>query len=130
AVFQLKAGELFGQPAGVLFAGGERAARDLAEACQNVPVCETRPMLRSGQPFTAQLLLRGVQGGAVAFVRDVGAGQPQADATLRAEDLGRFASLVAHEIRNPLSAVKIALQTLERHGTLNANDLKRTNIAL
>ena len=32
--------------------------------------------------------------------------------------------------RNPLSAVKIALQTLERHGTLGQNDLRRTSIAL
>src|SRR5213075_3437200 len=52
------------------------------------------------------------------------------DAALRADDLARFASLVAHEVRNPLSAVKIALQTLERHGALAPNDLKRTSIAL
>ena len=63
-------------------------------------------------------------------MRDLTAGQEQADATLRAEDIARFASLVAHEVRNPLSAVKIALQTLERHGTLGQNDLRRTNIAL
>src|SRR5437763_1833785 len=87
-------------------------------------------MVRAGQPFPAQLLLRGVAGGAVALVRDLTAGQQQANAALRAEDLARFASLVAHEIRNPLSAVKIALQTLERHGTLAPNDLKRTSIAL
>jgi signal transduction histidine kinase len=130
AVFQAKAGSLVGQPVGALFAGGERAAKDLAAACVNVPIAEERPMLRSGQPFAAQLFLRGVQGGAVAFVRDLTAGQVQANATLRAEDLARFASLVAHEVRNPLSAVKIALQTLERHGTLGQNDLKRTSIAL
>src|SRR5207245_4893079 len=87
-------------------------------------------MLRGGQPFAAQLLLRGVNGGAVALIRDLTAGHLQADAALRAEDLARFASLVAHEVRNPLSAVKIALQTLERHGTLASNDLRRTSIAL
>jgi signal transduction histidine kinase len=130
AVFQAKAGSLLGQPAGSLFAGGERAAKDLALASANVPLAEQRPMLRNGQPFSAQLLLRGVQGGAVAFVRDLALGQQDADAALRAEDLARFASLVAHEVRNPLSAVKIALQTLERHGTLAQNDLRRTSIAL
>ena len=130
AVFYRKAGELTGQPAGTLFAGGERAARDLAALCQNVPAAEQRPLLRDGKPFPAQLLLRGAQGGAVALVRDLGAGQAQADLALRSEDLARFASLVAHEVRNPLSAVKIALQTLERHGTLAQNDLRRTNIAL
>ena len=102
-----KAGELVGRPAGALFSGGERAARDLAAICSNVPAAEQRPMIRGGQPFAAQLLLRGVNGGAVALVRDLTAGHLQADAALRAEDLARFASLVAHEIRNPLSAVKI-----------------------
>ncbi len=87
-------------------------------------------MLRAGKPFAAQLLLRGVPGGAVALVRDLAAGRQQGDDAQRAEDLARFASLVAHEIRNPLSAVKIALQTLERHGTLAQNDLRRTGIAL
>ena len=66
----------------------------------------------------------------MALVRDLTAGRQQTDAALRAEDLARFASLVAHEVRNPLSAVKIALQTLERHGSLAPNDLKRTSIAL
>jgi signal transduction histidine kinase len=130
AVFRVRAGELLGQPAGSLFAGGERAARDLAIVCANVPAAEQRPMLREGAPFAAQLLLRGATGGTVAMVRDLTAGQPQADAAIRADDLARFASLVAHEVRNPLSAVKIALQTLERHGTLLPNDLKRTSIAL
>jgi signal transduction histidine kinase len=131
AVLHVRAGELLGQPAGSLFAGGERAARDLAALCENVPAAEQRPMLRGeGTPFAAQLLLRGATGGTVAVVRDLTAGQPQADAAIRADDLARFASLVAHEVRNPLSAVKIALQTLERHGTLLPNDLRRTSIAL
>lgn len=130
AVFQAKAGALVGAAAGSLFSGGERAARDLAALCAQVPAAEQRPMLRGGKPFQAELLLRGVGGGVVAVVRDLTAGVSQADATLRAEDLARFASLVAHEVRNPLSAVKIALQTLERHGTLAQNDLKRTSIAL
>jgi len=130
AVLQAKAGELVGRPASILFSGGERAARDLAALCANVPAAEERPMLRGGKPFLAQLLLRGVTGGAVALIRDLTVNRQQADAALRAEDLARFASLVAHEVRNPLSAVKIALQTLERHGTLTPNDLRRTSIAL
>ena len=130
AVLQAKAGTLVGVPAGSLFAGGARAARDLAALCAHVPAAEQRPMLRAGKPFAAQLLMRGAGGGVVAVVRDLAASQGQADATLRAEDLARFASLVAHEVRNPLSAVKIALQTLERHGTLVQNDLRRTSIAL
>ncbi len=131
AVFHTKAGALVGLPAGALFFGGERAAKDLAAACAKVPAAEQRPLLRGGKPFPAQLLLRGsAGGGAVALVRDLAVAQHQADAALRAEDLARFASLVAHEVRNPLSAVKIALQTLERHGSLAANDLRRSSIAL
>src|SRR6266851_6417389 len=91
---------------------------------------EHRTLLRAGQPFPAQLLLSPAPGGVVALVRDMAVSQQVGDAALRAEDLARFASLVAHEIRNPLSAVKIALQTLERHGTLGSNDLRRTSIAL
>jgi len=129
-VLHLKSAELVGRPAGSLFSGGERAAKDLAALAQSGPAAEERPMLRSGRPFPAQLLLRGVGGGAVALVRDRTAGAAKADAAMRAEDLARFASLVAHEVRNPLSAVKIALQTLERHGALASNDLRRTSIAL
>jgi signal transduction histidine kinase len=122
--------DLIGKPAALLFTGGERAARDLAQAAMKGPFEEHRSLLRSGKPFQAQLLLSAAPGGVIALVRDVAASQEVADAAVRAEDLARFASLVAHEIRNPLSAVKIALQTLERHGTLGANDLRRTSIAL
>jgi signal transduction histidine kinase len=122
--------EIEGQEAGLFFAGGERAARDLVAAAAHGPVEEHRTLLRSGRPFPAQLLLSPAPGGVVALVRDVAATHSAADAALRAEDLARFASLVAHEIRNPLTAVKIALQTLERHGSLAQNDLRRTRIAL
>ena len=122
--------DLVGRPAGLLFPGGERAARDLAETASRGPFEEHRALLRGGQPFPAQLVLSPAPGGVVALVRDVTVSQQVADAALRADDLARFASLVAHEVRNPLSAVKIALQTLERHGTLASNDLRRTSIAL
>jgi signal transduction histidine kinase len=129
-VFGTSARAIVGVRAGTLFTGGERAARDLAQAAANGPIEEHRTLLRGGQPFPAQLLLSSGPGGVVALVRDVAASQEVVDAALRAEDLGRFASLVAHEVRNPLSAVKIAIQTLERHGTLAPNDLRRTSIAL
>jgi signal transduction histidine kinase len=122
--------QIKGQEAGALFAGGERAARDLVAAAAHGPVEEHRTLLRGGRPFPAQLLLAPAPGGVVALVRDVAAARSAADAALRTEDLARFASLVAHEIRNPLTAVKIALQTLERHGSLAQNDLRRTRIAL
>jgi signal transduction histidine kinase len=130
AVLGADPGQIEGQEAAVLFAGGERAARDVVLAAAQGAVEEHRTLLRAGRPFPAQLLLSPAPGGVVALVRDVAATQAAADAALRAEDLARFASLVAHEIRNPLTAVKIALQTLERHGSLAQNDLRRTRIAL
>lgn len=42
----------------------------------------------------------------------------------------RFASVVAHELRNPLSAVKIALQTVGHGAALGAKDATRLSIAL
>ena len=129
-VLGASADDLFGRPAGQLFTGGERAARDLAALSAQPPAEHHRQMLRNGAQFTAALLLRaGPEGGVVALVRDLAVARAEADAAVRAEDLGRFASLVAHEVRNPLSAVKIALQTLERHGSLAQNDLRRVAIA-
>jgi signal transduction histidine kinase len=130
AVLQIEAESMIGKPVSSLFSGGERAVKDLSALCIEGPAAEERPLLRAGQPFGAQLLLRGFPGGTVALIRDLSAGSFPADAALRADDLARFASLVAHEVRNPLSAVKIALQTLERHGALGPNDLRRAAIAL
>lgn len=121
--------ELIGKAAGTLFGGGERAARDLAVACRAGAVCEERMLLRNGQGFPAQLVLRGGEDGAVGLIRDLAASHEKGDAANRAKDMARFASLVAHEVRNPLSAVKIALQTLERHGSLGPNDRRRVSIA-
>lgn len=42
----------------------------------------------------------------------------------------RFAQTVAHELRNPLAAVKLALQALERHAQLADNHATRVAIAL
>src|SRR5205807_3288206 len=123
------AADLIGKPAGTLFSGGDRSPRDLAHACRSGAVAEERLMLRAGQAFPAQILVRAGDEGAVALVRDLSVTQHKSDAAARAKDLSRFASLVAHEVRNPLSAVKIALQTLERHGALRPNDRRRVTIA-
>ena len=129
ALFEMSAAELVGKPAGSLFSGGDRAPRDLAVACREAAVADERLLLRRGQAFPAQLFVRAGGDGAVALVRDLTVTQHKSDAAARAKDLSRFASLVAHEVRNPLSAVKIALQTLERHGALGPNDRRRVAIA-
>ena len=123
------------KPAGLIFGGGERAARDLALACATTAIAEQRLMVRvagphAGRQFPALLAARSMPGGVLAVVRDLTATSPEADAALRAEDLARFSSLVAHEVRNPLSAVKITLQSLERGGRLQGNDARRIAIAI
>ena len=134
-VFGLDAEALRGRLAGELFAGGERAVRDLTEACEVAPCSVPRILIRqggatAGQPFSARLTLRNDRAGTVALVRDLTISWGESDAALRAADLSRFASLMAHEVRNPLSAVKIALQTLERRGGLQPNDKRRAEIAV
>jgi two-component system sensor histidine kinase HydH len=131
------------KPAGQIFGGGERAARDVAAACAKGAIAEQRLMVRlagpqAGRQFPAMLAVRALPGGVVAVVRDLTAAPPGADAALRADDLARFASLVAHEVRNPLSSVKITLQSLERGGLLRGlqglqgqgNDGRRIAIAI
>jgi signal transduction histidine kinase len=134
-LFGLQGKGLLGRPAGSVFGGGERAARDLAAACAKGPIAEQRLLLRlagaqAGRQFPALLSLRALPGGVVALVRDLTAAPPDADAALRAEDLARFASLVTHEVRNPLSAVKMTLQSLQRGGRLQGNDARRASIAI
>ena len=130
AVLGASAAELVDRPAGSIFAGGERAARDLAASCQGGAVSEERTMLRANlESFPAMLLLRESQDGAVGLIRDLASTLERTDTAHRNKDMSKFASLVAHEVRNPLSAVKIALQTLERHGALTPNDRRRVSIA-
>src|SRR5207245_11217008 len=63
------AASLDGQPAGLVFSGGERAARDLAQAAPRGPTEEHRTLLRGGQPVTAHLLRSPGPGGLLARVR-------------------------------------------------------------
>lgn len=135
ALFGVPRTGLRDQPAGLIFGGGERAARDVALACKKGASAEQRLMVRvagpqAGRQFPALLATRALPGGVLALVRDLTAAPPEVDAALRAEDLARFASLVAHEVRNPLSAVKITLQSLERGERLQGNDARRIAIAI
>lgn len=50
--------------------------------------------------------------------------------TNEARNLRRFAQVVAHELRNPLSAVKIALQTMQRQADIAPKQATRLEIAL
>ncbi len=47
----------------------------------------------------------------------------------QAAALSRFASMITHEVRNPLSSVKMVIQTLARHGPLDERAQRRLEIA-
>ena len=95
---------------------------------------------------------RARSGGGVEFVRTEASGGPRwlrvslqrggAGAEARVHDLGlllegapplqisRLSSSLSHELRNPLSSVKMAVQTLARNEGLSARDQRRLTIAL
>ncbi len=104
---------------------------------------------------TAQALdARGRRGGGVEFVRTgsgsagtprwlrVGVAPAGAAVEARVHDLGpllegapplqisRLSSSLSHELRNPLSSVKMAVQTLARNEGLSPRDQRRLTIAL
>lgn len=62
--------------------------------------------------------------------RDAAPAEPAVPGLEDSTGLPLFAAAIAHEIRNPLSAVKIALQTVERQSRIPANDATRLRIAL
>lgn len=48
----------------------------------------------------------------------------------RLADIAQIATSLSHEIRNPLSAIKMNLQILQRHPELAGNDRRRVDIAV
>jgi PAS domain S-box-containing protein len=50
--------------------------------------------------------------------------------TERLADIAQIATSLSHEIRNPLSAIKMNLQILQRHPELVGNDRRRVDIAV
>jgi len=48
----------------------------------------------------------------------------------RLSDIAQIATSLSHEIRNPLSAIKMNLQILQRHPELVGNDRRRVDIAV
>jgi two-component system, NtrC family, sensor histidine kinase HydH len=81
--------------------------------------------LGEGAPTPLRLVLGLEQGEAAAGVVDLRAmleGAPPVQ-------LSRLSSSLSHEMRNPLSSVKMAVQTLARHAGLSDRDKRRLTIA-
>jgi signal transduction histidine kinase len=129
--------------------GGDGALPGCPPAVPGMPLAEALGV----DPAAASALdERARQGGGVEFVR---AGPPGSTRWLRVSvaprgasrearvhDLGalleggpplqisRLSSSLSHELRNPLSSVKMAVQTLSRNEGLSARDQRRLTIAL
>jgi two-component system, NtrC family, sensor histidine kinase HydH len=85
--------------------------------------------VRAGEPTAPRWLrvsLGRSSGGVEAWVLDLGVlleGAPPLQ-------ISRLSSSLSHELRNPLSSVKMAVQTLARNGGLSPRDQRRLTIAL
>jgi two-component system, NtrC family, sensor histidine kinase HydH len=82
--------------------------------------------LLAGKPRVFRLVMRRVQGGAVrACILDLEDALEHAPPV----QISRLSSSLSHEIRNPLSSVKMAVQTLARNPGLSERDQRRLAIA-
>jgi signal transduction histidine kinase len=81
--------------------------------------------LGTGEPIPLRLVLGVEAGEATASIQDLEAlldGAPPVQ-------ISRLSSSLSHEIRNPLSSVKMAVQTLQRNTGLSDRDKRRLTIA-
>ena len=130
---------------------GDGALPDCPEPSPGMPLADALGV----DPATAQALdARARAGGGIEFVRThpapggtarwlrVGMERTGTAVEARVHDLGallegapplqisRLSSSLSHELRNPLSSVKMAVQTLARNQDLSARDQRRLTIAL
>lgn len=83
-------------------------------------VVEQLNLAGSGQPVRVRLaLIAGGQGEGLLFLEDMARVQAQAQ-QLKLAALGRLTGSIAHEIRNPLSAINHAAELLREDGEANA----------
>jgi signal transduction histidine kinase len=119
--------ELMERPLHVVLGTSPERARELdALARQNTRSVEFfQAEIGSGEPVPLRLTLGLDEGEASAAVVDLHAlleGAPPVQ-------LSGLASQMSHEIRNPLSSVKMAVQTLARNTGLSERDQRRLTIA-
>lgn len=86
----------------------------------SAPDCEPDTMLISGKPVSVRFVPVGRHGsvGAVLFLEDLTRVQAQAR-QMKLASLGRLTANIAHEIRNPLSAISHATELLQEETGLN-----------
>ncbi|HME92490.1 MAG TPA: histidine kinase dimerization/phospho-acceptor domain-containing protein, partial [Myxococcaceae bacterium] len=117
---------LIGLPLHKALGIAEARARELDQKALAAPGAVEFVASNLGRDPTVLRLALGARGGqgsaGIINMRSVLAGAPPLQ-------ISRLASSLSHEIRNPLSSVKMAVQTLARNPTLSERDQRRLAIA-
>jgi len=105
----------------------EERARELDSQARNADSLRTEFVLQEGgkSPTSLRLVLslrEGVPGAEVMDWRRSSEGAPSLQ-------ISKLCLSLSHEIRNPLSSVKLAIQTIARNATLSERDKRRLAIA-
>jgi PAS domain S-box-containing protein len=126
-LFGASQGELAGAPWSSLLAGGAPASLDRAGGARGGPYAwkgEVRARTRAGREFPAHLAVTPIFDpgghvlGTVGVLRDLTEQQEMQRRLIHQEtlaSLGQMAAGVAHEIRNPLGGIKMAMALLAKH---------------
>ncbi|WP_028326016.1 two-component system sensor histidine kinase NtrB [Desulfatirhabdium butyrativorans] len=108
-----------------------------AEHSQNAPAFEYLRLARSGKRFPTEIQLKSTRYEnhwcQIGLCRDITERVELENRMREAERLAHIAHVatsLSHEIRNPLSAIKMNLQILQRHPDIVGNDKRRIDIAV
>ncbi len=104
---------------------------------EDFPAMEYSRITRTGDISPTEIKFKTIHYGArwsqIGICRDiterVELGKKMREAE-RLADIAQIATSLSHEIRNPLSAIKMNLQILQRHPELVGNDRRRVDIAV
>lgn len=134
--------DLLEKPFLELAASGDRAAisdrlcRAPAEG-EDSPTLEYSRITRTGDRCPTEIRFKRVHYGAgwsqIGICRDITERielEKKVREAERLADIAQIATSLSHEIRNPLSAIKMNLQILQRHPGLAGNDRRRVDISV
>jgi PAS domain S-box-containing protein len=107
------------------------------ETSETLPMIEYLRMTRNGQGYPTEIFSKATEWdgrlSVIGMCRDITA-RVQLEQKIRESermaDIGRIATSLSHEIRNPLSAVQMNLQILKKNPKLKGNDQKRVDISV
>lgn len=134
--------DLLNKPFLDLTAAGSRAAISerlchASEEGENSPAMAYSRITRTGVRCPTEIRFKRVHYGAgwsqIGICRDITERielEKKVREAERLADIAQIATSLSHEIRNPLSAIKMNLQILQRHPGLAGNDRRRVDISV